>query len=90
MLAIKTLRQGLWTNVASRRHVAKTVYFASDSEMMLYGTVSYVLRADPGSEVEVPWAVRAVFDESRDGGLKLRFYQVYLVSFLSLLGLGKC
>jgi hypothetical protein len=47
---------------------------------MLYGTVRYVLKADPGNEVEVPWAGRVVFGDEWKG-LKMRFYQVYLVSF---------
>lgn len=47
---------------------------------MLYGTVRYVLKAEPGKEVEVPWAGRVVFDEADEGeGLRMRFYQVYLV-----------
>lgn len=46
---------------------------------MLYGTVSYVLRADAEkNEVEVPWAGRVVF--AVDGEeVRMRFYQVYLV-----------
>ena len=44
---------------------------------MLYGTVRYILRADTGNEVEVPWAGRVVF--SLEDGVKMKFYQVYLV-----------
>jgi hypothetical protein len=44
---------------------------------MLYGTVRYVLKAEPGKEVEVPWAGRVVFDDAEE--LKMKFYQVYLV-----------
>lgn len=46
---------------------------------MLYGTVKYVLKTDSAREVEVPWAGRVVFEDG-DGG-RMRFYQVYLVSF---------
>lgn len=88
---IRTLRHGLWTHVASRRHYPTKVFFGADDEVMLYGTVRYVLRADSeGKEVEVPWAGRVVF--SLDEGVKMRFYQVYLVCLLLLLllsgGLG--
>lgn len=44
---------------------------------MLYGTVRYILRADTENEVEVPWAGRVVF--SLEDGVKMKFYQVYLV-----------
>lgn len=52
---------------------------------MLYGTVRYVLKAEPGREVEVPWAGRVVFEDD-DDKLRMRFYQVYLVGFFSGLG----
>lgn len=61
----------------SRKHFPTKVYFGGERELMLYGTVRYVLKADPENEVEVPWAGRVVFDEKE---LKMRFYQVYLVS----------
>lgn len=75
---IRTLRHGLWTHVASRRHYPTKVFFGGEDEVMLYGTVRYVLRADAeGNEVEVPWAGRVVF--AVDGGeVRMRFYQVYL------------
>ncbi|KAE8152153.1 hypothetical protein BDV25DRAFT_138202 [Aspergillus avenaceus] len=72
---ILNLRHGLWTHVARRRHFPTKVYFGGERELMLYGTVRYVLKADPGSEVEVPWAGRVVFDETET---KMKFYQVYL------------
>lgn len=50
---------------------------------MLYGTVKYVLKADLEREVEVPWAGRVVFEEG--DGNRMKFYQVYLVSFSSFL-----
>lgn len=79
---IRTLRHGLWTHVASRRHYPTKVFFGADDEVMLYGSVRYVLRADSeGNEVEVPWAGRVVF--SLDEGVKMRFYQVYLVCLFS-------
>lgn len=79
---ILNLRHGLWTHVKSRQHFPTKVYFGGERELMLYGTVRYVLKADPENEVEVPWAGRVVFDEKE---LKMRFYQVYLVSSYLLL-----
>ncbi|KAI9045686.1 uncharacterized protein KD926_006987 [Aspergillus affinis] len=75
---ILSLRHGLWTHVASRKHFPERIFFGGAHELMLFGTVKYVLKA-AGKEVEVPWAGRVVFDD-RDGteGLKMRFYQVYL------------
>lgn len=51
---------------------------------MLYGTVNYVLKAEPGKEVEVPWAGRVEFEDGANG-LKMRYYQVYLVCLFSFL-----
>ncbi|KAL4815204.1 hypothetical protein BDW67DRAFT_185992 [Aspergillus spinulosporus] len=75
---IRTLRHGLWTHVASRKHTATKVFFGGEDELMLYGTVKYVLKSDPEGEVEVQWAGRVVFDFAE--GVRMRFYQVYLVS----------
>ncbi|KAB8068329.1 hypothetical protein BDV29DRAFT_199480 [Aspergillus leporis] len=74
---IRGLRHGLWTHVKARKHFPTRVYFGGERELMLYGTVRYVLKADPGNEVEVPWAGRVVFGDEWKG-LKMRFYQVYL------------
>ncbi|KAL4871577.1 hypothetical protein BDV12DRAFT_164000 [Aspergillus spectabilis] len=74
---IFTLRHGLWTHVASRKHTPERIYFGGENELMLYGTVRYVLKSQPEGEVEVPWAGRVVFEEV-EGGLKMGFYQVYL------------
>ncbi|KAL4778577.1 hypothetical protein BJX76DRAFT_352496 [Aspergillus varians] len=71
---IRTLRLGLWTHVASRKHAPTKIYFGGENELMLYGTVRYVLRADPEGEVQVPWAGRVVFGDEG----KMSFYQVYL------------
>lgn len=47
---------------------------------MLYGGVSYRLKADPEKDVYVPWAGRAVFAPQKEGeDVKMQFYQVYLV-----------
>ncbi|RAK99061.1 uncharacterized protein BO80DRAFT_436447 [Aspergillus ibericus CBS 121593] len=72
---ILSLRHSLWTHVLRRTHSPERIYFGGDRELMLYGTVKYILRSDPGSEIQVPWAGRVVFDEKVD---KMRFYQVYL------------
>ncbi|PYI06339.1 hypothetical protein BO78DRAFT_461283 [Aspergillus sclerotiicarbonarius CBS 121057] len=72
---ILPLRHSLWTHVASRKHFPKRIYFGGERELMLYGTVKYILKSDLENEVEVPWAGRVVFDEKVD---KMVFYQVYL------------
>ncbi|KAL4941461.1 hypothetical protein BDV06DRAFT_179840 [Aspergillus oleicola] len=73
---ILSLRHSLWTHVASRKHMPKKIFFGGEEELMLFGTVRYVLRKDveSGTETEVEWAGRVVFGE----GGRLRFYQVYL------------
>ncbi|KAJ5834863.1 hypothetical protein N7447_000889 [Penicillium robsamsonii] len=77
--AILTLRHGLWTHVASRRHTPVQIYFGSDDEIMLYGGVNYRLKADPDNDVYVPWAGRVVFAPQKgDEDIKMQFYQVYL------------
>ena len=51
---------------------------------MLYGSVTYRLKANPDNNVYVPWAGRVVFMPRKDGdGVKMQFYQVYLVRILS-------
>ncbi|PLB46760.1 hypothetical protein P170DRAFT_477630 [Aspergillus steynii IBT 23096] len=72
------LRHGLWTHVASRKHFPERIFFGGANELMLFGTVKYVLKADPSNEVEVPWAGRVVFDKTEGEALKMKFYQVYL------------
>ena len=69
----------MWEKVASRAHNPIKVFpFGSNSdELMLYGTVSYVLK--DGRKAEVDWAARAMMTKT-DGSVKMKFYQVYLVS----------
>ncbi|KAJ5994218.1 hypothetical protein N7451_009942 [Penicillium sp. IBT 35674x] len=77
--AIRTIRHGLWTHVASRKHTPTRIFFGGENEIMLYGGVNYRLKADPENDVYVPWAGRVVFapqQESED--IKMHFYQVYL------------
>ena len=51
---------------------------------MLYGGVNYRLKADPEKDVYVPWAGRVVFAPEQAGqGVKMQFYQVYLVCLTS-------
>ncbi|KAL4965890.1 uncharacterized protein BDV14DRAFT_199661 [Aspergillus stella-maris] len=73
---ILPLRHGLWTHVARRKHTPRKIFFGGEDELMLYGTVKYVLKKDveSGTETEVEWAGRVLFGE----GGKMRFYQVYL------------
>jgi hypothetical protein len=52
---------------------------------MLYGGVNYRLKADTEKDVYVPWAGRVVFAPEKAGeGVKMQFYQVYLVCSLQL------
>lgn len=74
---IRTLRHGLWTHVASRKHTPTRIFFSGNNEIMLYGGVNYRLKANPENDVYVPWAGRVVFN--LDGDVKMQFYQVYLV-----------
>lgn len=69
----------MWANVATRSHAPLKIFpFGPNSnEVMLYGTVDYVSKA--GKESGLDWAARAHLVE-QGGGLKLKFYQVYLVS----------
>lgn len=50
---------------------------------MLFGGVNYRLKADPERDVYVPWAGRVLFAPQTEGeGVKIQFYQVYLVCVL--------
>jgi hypothetical protein len=73
------MRKALWEKVASRKHVASKIFpFGPDSnEVMLRGTVQYGLKA--GGESGLEWAAYAKLTKV-DGGVKMEFYQVYLVS----------
>ncbi|KAJ5724282.1 hypothetical protein N7488_002317 [Penicillium malachiteum] len=77
---IRTLRHGLWTHVASRKHTPTRIFFSGENEIMVYGGVNYRLKANPENDVYVPWAGRVVFDlgEKSKGEVKMQFYQVYL------------
>lgn len=71
----------MWAAVSQRKHTINKVFpFGSGSqEVMLYGDVEYELRA--GGKATVEWGGRAVLEKSGDDGkLRLKFYQVYLVS----------
>ncbi|KAJ5256570.1 hypothetical protein N7478_012674 [Penicillium angulare] len=75
--AIRTLRHGLWTHVATRKHAPTRIFFSGENEIMLYGGVNYRLKANQENDVYVPWAGRVVFDLGKEG-IKMQFYQVYL------------
>jgi hypothetical protein len=92
---IRKIREGLWNGpVKTRKHSLEKIFpFGAGSlEVMVFGSVEYGLRN--GREVGVEWAGRAVFEEVDGKELKMRFYQVYLVSFVfflpSLLALVGC
>jgi len=74
---ILAIRKGMWATVASRLHTPVKIFpFGSGAdELMLYGTVKYVLKDERKAEVE--WAGRAKMTKV-DGQWKMSFYQVYL------------
>ena len=77
---IKNLRHAIWTHVASRKHSAARIFFGGENEIMLFGDVVDRLKADPETDVRVPWAGRVVFaPQKEDEGVKMQYYQVYLV-----------
>ena len=66
--------------MASRKHSAARIFFGGENEIMLFGDVVYRLKADPETDVRVPWAGRVVFAPKKEGeGVKMQYYQVYLV-----------
>lgn len=81
---IVAFRKSIWTAVSSRKHVVTKIFFGEDNDMMLHGTVTYVMKHDPqGKDVKIDWAARAEFEDGQDGS-KMKYYQVYLVCFLPL------
>lgn len=74
------MRHGMWDKVAKRSHkpVQLFAFGAGSDDVMLYGTVDYTLKDGRGTTVD--WSARAHFTKEADGGLKMDFYQVYLVS----------
>lgn len=80
---ILAFRKSIWTAVLSRKHVVNKIFFGEDNDMMLYGTVTYVMKHDSeGKDVKIDWAARAEFEDAQEG-LRMRYYQVYLVCSLS-------
>jgi hypothetical protein len=76
------MRHGMWEKVASRSHKPSMIYpfGKSGDDVMLHGTVDYELK--DGKKAEgIEWAARAKFG-AENGGLKMVFYQVYLVSLM--------
>ena len=69
----------MWAAVSARSHNPIKIFpfGAHSSEVMLYGTVTYELKAD-GSRITKDWAARAVLRDGGQQGWKLREYQVYL------------
>jgi hypothetical protein len=76
---ILALRYSMWQKVSSRKHTPMKIFpfGPSSDEIMLYGTVDYVLK--DGGEAKLDWSARAHLVE--EGGMvRMDFYQVYLVS----------
>lgn len=69
----------MWAQVQSRLHDPIKIFpFGSGSkEVMLYGTVAFVLK--DGRKAFVPWAARAEMVKEGEEW-KMGFYQVFLVS----------
>lgn len=74
---ILAIRKGAWEKVASRLHSPLKIFpFGENaSEVMLYGTVAYVLK--DGRKADVAWGARANLVKD-DGKWKFEYYQVYL------------
>lgn len=72
-------RVGMWEKVAKRSHKPIQIFsFGSGSdEVMLHGTVEYVLKDD--KKASSSWGAKAHFSKE-DGELKMDLYQVFLVS----------
>lgn len=89
VLAIDILnfRKGMWEKVKKRSHTPIQIYAfgAGSDDVMLHGTVEYVLKDD--RKTDMAWAAKAHFTQE-DGELKMDFYQVFLVSQLELLRLS--
>ena len=70
----------MWEKVAQRSHKPEQIYAfgAGSDDVMLHGTVDYVLKDD--RKTSTIWAAKAHFARE-DGKLKMDFYQVFLVSF---------
>jgi hypothetical protein len=79
---ILALRKGMWEKVESRTHTPTKIFpfGAAADEVMLYGTVAYVMK-EGQRKVDVDWAARAQLVEDAGGVVRMSFYQVYLVSF---------
>jgi hypothetical protein len=82
------MRHGMWEKVASRSHKPSMIYpfGKGGDDVMLHGTVDYELKDGKRAE-GIEWAARAKFG-AEDGGLKMVFYQVYLVSFFLCFSFG--
>lgn len=78
----------MWEKVSSRRHIPIKIFpFGSNTdEIMLYGTVDYVMKDE--RHVSLDWAARAHLVKE-DDVVKMDFYQVYLVSGLSIIQVEK-
>ena len=74
----------MWEKVATRQHTPIQIFpFGSGSEeLMLHGTVAYVLK--DGKRAQVDWAAKADMVKE-DEKWKLKFYQVYLGKCIGLL-----
>ncbi|KAL7950415.1 hypothetical protein V8C42DRAFT_340055 [Trichoderma barbatum] len=86
---LRTMREGMWSVVAERKHTVTKVFpgrfnDAEDSkacELMLHGDVSY--KTKDGNSSTIPWAghgiLRKVPDEAGEEAWKFAEYRVYLI-----------
>ena len=72
----------MWEKVAKRSHKPIQIYAfgAGSDDVMLHGTVDYVLKDD--RKTSTSWGAKAHFTKE-DGELRMDFYQVFLVSIVS-------
>jgi len=83
---VRKFRETGWEKVATRKHVCLGIFPSPSSpsiEVMTYGTVDYGLK-DGSIKEGVEWAARLVL-EYVQGQPKISFYQVYVVSRISII-----
>lgn len=82
---IQKFRETGWEKVATRKHTVLGTFTnpeRPEEEVMLYGTVDYGFK-DGTKKEGVEWAGRMELAKDSEGVLKLRYYEVYIVSYHS-------
>lgn len=79
---IKQFRVAGWEKVAKRKHVCKGIFPSAtnpEEEVMTWGTLDYGFK-DGSSKENIQFATRLQMAKDSKGQLKIKFYQVYIVS----------